>query len=381
MKIFSFKSLRFIAKQIPFVVPARLIYSCREWIDGQNSRANNYRAARSSWYELVEKSKSHIHKLPQTIQSPNKAAFDHNMSYKTTESYLHMIRNCFLYRHKGIILSNYHECFQEFTHDFNISSLQQYFRRHPFCTFSKRFTTVIGTGAVLISPESQNYYHWMSDVLPRIKLYARVFDQIDHFYVASSVPEKFLEILPAFGIPAEKLVRVADLEKLHFQNLFVASLPGSEGRAPQWAVDYIREKLLPGKNPVNPFRKIYFKRGESAERKIINEDALEGLLKSRGFEIIEPDVLSIPEQVSLMQETSVVVSAHGAALTNLLFVNENSTVIELFSPDYFRTDCYYTLANMLKVNYWYILGTKPNGAKWGDILIPEDVLSDTLEKL
>ena len=292
-----------------------------------------------------------------------------------------MIRNCFLYRHKGIILSNYHECFQEFTHDFNISSLQQYFRRHPFYTFSKRFTTVIGTGAVLISPESQNYYHWMSDVLPRIKLYARVFDQIDHFYVASSVPEKFLEILPAFGIPAEKLVRVADLEKLHFQNLFVASLPGSEGRAPQWAVNYIREKLLPGNNPGKPFRKIYFKRGASAERKILNEDALEDLLKAQGFEIIEPDKLSIAGQIILMQETSLVVSAHGAALTNLLFANEGCTVIELFSPDYFRTDCYYTLANMLKINYWYILGTKPNGAKCGDILIPEDVLSDTLTKL
>ena len=381
MKIFSSKSLRFLAKQIPFAFPSRLIYSCREWIDTQNSRANNYRSARSSWYELAEKSESHIHPLPKTLQAPNKQAFDPNMSYKTTDSYLHMIRNCFLFRHKGIILSSFHGCFQEFTHDFNISSLQQYFRKHPFYTFSLNFTKVEGTGAVLISPESQNYYHWMSDVLPRIKLYQSVFEQIDHFYVASSVPQKFLDVLPAFGIPAKKLVRLPDSEKLHFENLFVASLPGSEGRAPEWAVNYVREKLSPINKVLAGSRKIYLKRGNAVERRILNEDALIIYLSSQGFEIIEPDKLSILEQAALLSETSIVVSAHGAALTNLLFAPQNCTVIELFSPDYFRTDCFYTLAGILNLNYWYILGTKPQGAKWGDIILSEDILADTLAKI
>lgn len=221
----------------------------------------------------------------------------------------------------------------------------------------------------------------MSDVLPRIKLYSKVFDQVDHFCVASSVPQKFLDVLPLFGIPKEKLLLVKDDEKLRFQNLFVASLPGSEGRAPKWAVDFVREKLLPESNSAEPKRKIYFKRGTGVERKILNEDAVINILSEQGFEIVEPDKLTIPQQAALMQEAKVVVSAHGAALTNLLFASKNCSLIEIFTPDYFRTDCFYTLAGMLDISYWYILGTKPKNAAWGDIEVPEDVLINTLAKL
>jgi hypothetical protein len=381
MAIVPIRKIKYSLKQFPFIVPPRLIYSCRVWIDTQNSKANNYKSARSSWYELAEKSESHVHPLPQTVQAPNKQAFDANMSYQTGDGYLHMVRNCFLYRHKGIVLTNFHSCFQEFTHHFNISSLARFFRKHPFYTYSKSYTEMQGTGAVLISPESHNYYHWMSDVLPRVKLYSKVFDQVDHFCVASSVPQKFLDVLPQFGIPKEKLLLVKDDEKLHFQNLFVASLPGSEGRAPKWAVDFVREKLMPKKKPAEPKRKIYFKRGTSVERKILNEDEVIGILTRQGFEIIEPDTLTIGEQAALMQETEIVVSAHGAALTNLLFASDKCSLIEIFTPDYFRTDCFYTLAGMLNINYWYILGTKPKGAAWGDIEVPEDVLINTLAKL
>jgi hypothetical protein len=380
MKTFSFKQIKYLAKQFPFFKP-KMVASCRDWIDEQNRKGDRYRSARASWYELVEKSEHQVHPLPQTAQMPQKQAFDINMSYRTADSYLFMLRNCFLFRQKGIVLSNYHYCFQEFTHHFNISSLKRFFKKNPFYTFSNDYKEITGTGAVLLSPESHNYYHWLSDVLPRIKLYEKVLDQVDHFCVSSSVPEKFLDVLPAFGIPQNKLLLVKDTEKLHFDNLLVASLPGSEGRAPQWAVDYVREKLLP-KQKGAPAKKLYFKRGDMAgKRRILNEQRVIKLLAAQGFEIIEPDKLSISEQAALMQDAKIVVSVHGAALSNLLFASENCTVIEVFSPDYFRTDCFYTLSGILKLNYWYIVGIKPAGAEWGDITIPEEILEKTLNKI
>jgi hypothetical protein len=39
------------------------------------------------------------------------------------------------------------------------------------------------------------------------------------------------------------------------------------------------------------------------------------------------------------------------------------------------------LSGLLKINYWYILGTRPGNADWGDIIVPEDVLADTLDKI
>jgi len=113
----------------------------------------------------------------------------------------------------------------------------------------------------------------------------------------------------------------------------------------------------------------------------LNEERVVKLLSAQGFEIIEPDKLSIGEQVAVMQDAKIVVGAHGAALSNLLFAPENCTVIEIFSPDYFRTDCFYTLSGILNLDYWYIVGTKPAGAEWGDITVPEEILEQTLNKI
>jgi len=379
MKTFSSKYLKYLVKQFPFFAP-KIVASCKDWIDEENRKGDRYRSARASWYELIEKSGHQVHPLPQTVQTPQKQAFDINMSYRTTDSYLFMLRNCFLFRHKGIVLSNYHYCFEEFTHHFNIASVKKFLGKNPFYTFSNNYKEISGTGAVLLSPESHNYYHWLSDVLPRIKLYEKVLDQVDHFCVASSVPEKFLEVLPAFGIPKNKVLRVKDNEKLHFDNLHVASLPGSEGRAPKWAVEYVRGKLVP-KQKATPTKKLYLKRGDVTKRRILNEERVIKLLSKYGFEIIEPDKLSISEQAAVMQDAQIIISAHGAALSNLLFASENCTVIEIFSPDYFRTDCFYTLSGILNLDYWYIVGIKPPGAEWGDITVPEEVLEQTLNKI
>jgi len=170
-------------------------------------------------------------------------------------------------------------------------------------------------------------------------------------------------------------------EKLHFDHLFVASLPGSEGRSPRWAIDYIRERLIKPPVSAKPLKKIYFKRGNGTDRKLLNEESIIGLLKNNGFEIIEPGTLSIAEQVNLVQQAKIIVSTHGAALSNLLFSRDNLLVIELFSPDYFRTDCYYSLSAMLNLNYWYIVGEKPAGTNWGDIVIAEDLLLKTTQQV
>jgi capsular polysaccharide biosynthesis protein len=280
-----------------------------------------------------------------------------------------------------MVLTKDHRVFQEFSHHFSIYTLKKFLWKNPFYTFSTDVKKTGGVGAVLVSSESQNYYHWLNDVLPRIKLYEQVLEQIDHFCVSSKVPAKFLDILADFGIPKNKLLFVNEKEKIYFDHLYVSSLPGSEGRSPQWAVEYIREKLIKKNNPVQAAKKIYFRRPPNAERKILNEDAIIAVLQKNGFDIIEPDSLSIYEQVAMLQQTKIVIGAHGAALANLLFSQEGAAVIEFFTPDYFRTDCYYTLSAILKLNYWYIAGDKPGKANWGDIIVDENILIKTLQQI
>jgi hypothetical protein len=365
-------------RQFPFVYPRKIVPSCREWIQQQGGKKGHYFSQRGPWHKEIF-SPDFIHNPePKTAGEPNDKAFYINRSYPTAAAGLFYLQNAYVFGHKGLILSKQHEVFQEFSHNFGISSLKKTFVKNPFYIFTRRAKMISGVGAVLISPESYNYYHWLNDVLPRIRLYQDVFNEIEHFCIASNVPEKFVNILEAFGIPEEKLLRVHEREKIYFNHLYVASLPGSEGRSPAWAVDYLRSVLIPAPASFQIRRKLYFLRGDAVERRVLNEADLKDLLKTNDFEMIDPGKLTFSEQVKLAAEARVIISAHGAALSNLLFASRGITVIELFSPDYFRTDCFYTLSSLLALNYWYLAGEKPAGAAWGNIAVNKNLLLKTL---
>ncbi|HWZ16317.1 MAG TPA: glycosyltransferase family 61 protein [Mucilaginibacter sp.] len=374
-------NLKYWVRQFPFIYPAKIIDSCQEWIDKKGKQKGIYFSQRGPWYKPIFPAGFVHNSEPKTLGIPVLRPFNYNRSYPTNKATLFYLQNSYLLGHKGLVLTASHQLFQEFSHHFGISSLKKFLWRYPFYTFSAKVKHIEGVGAVLISPESHNYYHWLSDVLPRIKLYESVLDQVDHFCIASNVPVKFLDVLKDFGIPNNKILFVKSDEKLHFDHLFVASLPGSEGRAPQWAVEYLREKLVKTQPTLPPDRKLYFRRGMSAARKILNEDVITNRLADEGFEIVDPGVLSVNEQIEMAQQAKIIISAHGAALSNLLFTQEKIAVIEIFSPDYFRTDCFYTLSSIRNLNYWYLVGDKPAGAAWGDIVVPEDLLFKTIQQL
>jgi len=369
---------KFWLRQFPFIYPGKVIHSCQKWIDDRRKHGGIYFNQRGPWYKVVLPGGAVHHNEPHTIGRADKKAFDYNRNYTFDPALLFYLPNSYVYGNKGIVLTSRHHIFEEFTHHFGISSLGKFLRKNPFYTFTKNFKKVAGVGAMLVSPQSHNYYHWLNDVLPRIRLYEPVLNSIDWFCISSAVPAKFLEILPEFGIDTQKILLIGDKEKFHFDHLYVASLPGSEGRSPDWASDFIRGKLIK-KLPVAPAKKLYFKRGNGTGRKILNEDTIISTLQALGFDIIDPGSLSIYDQVDVVQSAKMVISAHGAALSNLVFAQQHMAVIEIFSPDYFRTDCYYTLSSSLKLNYWYIAGNKPDGANWGDIEVDEGLLIKTIE--
>ncbi len=86
--------------------------------------------------------------------------------------------------------------------------------------------------------------------------------------------------------------------------------------------------------------------------------------------------MSITEQVSLLASAKVVIAAHGAGLTNLLFCSPGTKVIELMSPDAVRP-YYHHLSNNCGLDYYYLLGKSVN-AEQQDFEINIDLLSELM---
>ena len=217
-----------------------------------------------------------------------------------------------------------------------------------------------GRVALLSSLAGHVYYHWMFDVLPRIELIQRSqikLSEIDCF-VVNSVGKPFQkETLELLNIPAGKIIE-SDLHT-HIQatELIVPSFPGYMDWIPPGTMQFLRQTFLPQvslvKNKVN--QKIYISRARAKNRQIVNELEVESLLINEGFKTIFLEEMSVLEQVAIFANTEIIVAPHGSGLTNLVFCAPNTKVVELFSPNYQRTD-YWMISQHLELQHYYLIG-------------------------
>jgi capsular polysaccharide biosynthesis protein len=101
-------------------------------------------------------------------------------------------------------------------------------------------------------------------------------------------------------------------------------------------------------------RKIYITRKSASRRKILNESEIIEVVMRHGFEIFDFDLINFQEQVEIIINTSILVSLHGAALTNMMFMEPASTIIELLPKETMNDKCYFILAGTMKHNYYYL---------------------------
>jgi capsular polysaccharide biosynthesis protein len=94
---------------------------------------------------------------------------------------------------------------------------------------------------------------------------------------------------------------------------------------------------------IGPSR-LYISRRGSNMRLLVNEAALERALAARGFEIIQPQDLSVRTQIELFSGARVILGATGAGLANALFASPKACVIEIlpgnFSAGWLRDLCF-----------------------------------------
>ncbi|TXE08930.1 glycosyltransferase family 61 protein [Algoriphagus aquimarinus] len=199
---------------------------------------------------------------------------------------------------------------------------------------------------------SANYFHWITDCLPRlwVGLDTGISDRVilhesyRHLpYVTQSL--EILNINPIY---------YRSNENLWVENLVLTPRTATYPNFNKELVQNTRNKLRLTPS-VEPFRMVYISRKFAPRRKTHNEVDVELLMTYYGFEVIYAENLSLQEQISLMSETKIFVSLHGAALTNMIFLPNGSKVVELRNQGDSITQCYFNLANALDLAYYYTL--------------------------
>ncbi len=73
-------------------------------------------------------------------------------------------------------------------------------------------------------------------------------------------------------------------------------------------------------------------------------------------------------QASIMANTAVLVSAHGAALTNVIFMRPNTSMLEIFPPKFFEPQSYTAMTPQLGIHHEHYRLTKYSDTNAGKSL-------------
>lgn len=243
-------------------------------------------------------------------------------------------------------------------------------------------TRLSGRSLILASTGGDSYFHWMTDVLPRIRLVTSAgigLESFDHIII-NQVKDAFQrETLQYAKIPPAKC-REFRIKASGFlcEEAVLPSLPSFPGVIPPETIAYLT-KLVP-QTALKNGSKLFITRGASDRRRVIEQDQIAAWLMRQGFKVIDCGSMSVKDQAGAFAHADLIVAPHGGALTNLMFCRSGTQVVELLSSRY-ANPCYRNLCGVAGLPYIGIIGNTKTTKTSGDLSDSSGSIETTLEDL
>lgn len=207
---------------------------------------------------------------------------------------------------------------------------------------------------LLITDEwTSNYYHWHAFALARLLVL-----QQKNLLAESLIflPKKYLRykfVLPSLaklGVKKDQLVLLNGKSNIKVNELVMASMSQQQ----PLIFRCLRDLLIKDAKAVSDFGdKIYISRADQVLRFVENENEIVDLLEKYGFKKLLIDKFSYEEQIAICSQAKYLVSPHGAGLTNIFFMKENSAILEMMTKiDERKWTDYYKLSDFLNIKYF-----------------------------
>jgi capsular polysaccharide biosynthesis protein len=215
-----------------------------------------------------------------------------------------------------------------------------------------------------------NYFHFMFDIIPKIYLVSSKINikKIDHFYIAD--PKNWqIKILKTLGINKNKLLNSKKYNHIFVDEIYTVDHPWYSGgyihnevkKIPKWIIFSHRKKFLRKSKRKNKKNKIFLDRSSSIYNhcQIKNVDEIFNLVRKNNFKIYNPEFLSFFNQISLFNNSSVIIGAHGASLANIIFCKPKTKVLEIIPADHPNRKCE-RICDILDLKYFRIITDPDN---------------------
>lgn len=221
-------------------------------------------------------------------------------------------------------------------------------------------TKSISNGIFLMSEVWYNYAHWLTEQISRIFLIDqdKKYEGIPILVNEGIYPQQreALELVLEGRHPIQTLKRDQSytVQKLVYPSILsgyhkrryrdTEKATPSDGPCHPEAINFVRHQLLkPIPNKQLPRKRLWISRKKqlkSGQRRLLNETEIEALFVANGFEAIQPETLSLKEQIALFSQAEMIAAPAGAALMNMIFAPADTKILILTK-------------NHPQVNYYY----------------------------
>jgi capsular polysaccharide biosynthesis protein len=181
-----------------------------------------------------------------------------------------------------------------------------------------------------LCPRFRNYYHWMIQTLPKLRYldrYERETGREVILVVPPNYPPWLSETLSLLGWPDDRIRRSVE-PVIRADRLLVPSFP----RIRRADLEWLRRQFLPpegASEPATDAPNVFISRDRAIERRIVNDDHLMSVLSKYGFAKYRLEERSVAANIRLFNQADIVMGAHGAGLTDIVFCDDGA-VVELF---------------------------------------------------
>lgn len=200
-------------------------------------------------------------------------------------------------------------------------------------------------GDWVVLSKSNYFYHQLIEDLPNLLIALGENEKTGIIISTEAQPAiiQMLNLLPNKIILTDlKMVKVERLHAITSARMF-SEIEGNELR--NFAKRYILSNTIS-----QPRKRFFISRGPLNRGDAELEEKIFEKLERKGFDKIFPDQLDITEQIILFSQAEVILSLHGGALANMVWMPSHSKVVEIFNHEY-RTYDFLRMAHGLGHEY------------------------------
>jgi capsular polysaccharide biosynthesis protein len=242
----------------------------------------------------------------------------------------------------------------------------------------------VDVGAFVTDGWSSGYFHWFADALQRYEMCCSHYDAMPILVLPQAY--KSISYIP-LSLHALKIphIYISINQPVKVKNLIVPKFFVPRGTLMPQYIKKVNIRLREMHFLKHaPLQRVYISRMKARFRKIVNEDEVIILMKKYNFRILCMEDLKWEDQMQVLFNTEILVGLHGAGLTGMMLMPENSKILEIRMHDSVTQACYYEMASILGFKYYYCLGnplSKSDKPHKGNLYIDIDSLESILKQV